>query len=211
MCPALQADSLPSEPICCLFTKSYQILCDPVDCSPPGSSVHGASQARVLEWVDFFNFFLTLYLHCIFFGIILFKGYQLSIYWMFSLCILLHFSRFPSFPCHVFFKLMYPFSLSLLPKWPEVFWWLRASIRLLFPSALSAYFKILLHCFIISYLSFRFELCLQRSFLLNFFWLYVELINHSFWLHNKVFPLPKKCLDFFFSIQCHFFSLTVYS
>ena len=26
-------------------------LCDPVDCSPPGSSTHGISQARVLEWV----------------------------------------------------------------------------------------------------------------------------------------------------------------
>ena len=26
-------------------------LCDPTDCSPPGSSVHGISQARVLEWV----------------------------------------------------------------------------------------------------------------------------------------------------------------
>ena len=25
-------------------------LCDPVDCSPPGSSVHGIFQARVLEW-----------------------------------------------------------------------------------------------------------------------------------------------------------------
>ena len=24
--------------------------CDPVDCSPPGSSVHGILQARVLEW-----------------------------------------------------------------------------------------------------------------------------------------------------------------
>ena len=27
------------------------ILCNPMDCSPPGSSVHGISQARVLEWV----------------------------------------------------------------------------------------------------------------------------------------------------------------
>ena len=27
------------------------ILCDPMDCSPPGSSVHGISQARILEWV----------------------------------------------------------------------------------------------------------------------------------------------------------------
>ena len=26
-------------------------LCDPVDCSPPGSSVHGIIQARILEWV----------------------------------------------------------------------------------------------------------------------------------------------------------------
>ena len=25
-------------------------LCDPVDCSPPGSSIHGIFQARVLEW-----------------------------------------------------------------------------------------------------------------------------------------------------------------
>ena len=26
-------------------------ICDPVDCSPPGSSVHGILQARTLEWV----------------------------------------------------------------------------------------------------------------------------------------------------------------
>ena len=25
--------------------------CDPVECSPPDSSVHGISQARILEWV----------------------------------------------------------------------------------------------------------------------------------------------------------------
>jgi len=25
--------------------------CDPMDCSPPGSPVHGISQARILEWV----------------------------------------------------------------------------------------------------------------------------------------------------------------
>ena len=29
----------------------FHSLCDPVDCSPPGSSVHGISQTRVLEWV----------------------------------------------------------------------------------------------------------------------------------------------------------------
>ena len=27
------------------------ILCDPTDCSPPGSSVHGILQTRTLEWV----------------------------------------------------------------------------------------------------------------------------------------------------------------
>ena len=33
--------------------KSLQLcptLSDPTDCSPPGSSVHGIFQARVLEW-----------------------------------------------------------------------------------------------------------------------------------------------------------------
>ena len=25
--------------------------CDPMDCSPPGSSVHGIYQARILEWI----------------------------------------------------------------------------------------------------------------------------------------------------------------
>ena len=32
-------------------TQSCLTLCDPMDCSPPGSSVHGILQARMLEWV----------------------------------------------------------------------------------------------------------------------------------------------------------------
>ena len=36
---------------CCLVTHSYPTLCNPVDCSPPGFSVHGDSPARILEWV----------------------------------------------------------------------------------------------------------------------------------------------------------------
>ena len=32
-------------------THSYPTLCDPMDCSLPGSSIHGIFQARVLEWV----------------------------------------------------------------------------------------------------------------------------------------------------------------
>ena len=31
--------------------QSYPTLSDPMDCSPPGSSVQGIFQARVLEWV----------------------------------------------------------------------------------------------------------------------------------------------------------------
>ena len=31
--------------------QSYLTLSDPMDCSLPGSSVHGIFQARVLEWV----------------------------------------------------------------------------------------------------------------------------------------------------------------
>ena len=37
----------------CMCAKSLQpclTLCDPMDCSPPGSSVHGILQARTLEW-----------------------------------------------------------------------------------------------------------------------------------------------------------------
>ena len=38
----------------CVCAKSLQsrlTLCDPMDCSPPGSSVLGILQARILEWV----------------------------------------------------------------------------------------------------------------------------------------------------------------
>ena len=31
--------------------QSCPTLCDPMDCSLPGSSVHGILQARILEWV----------------------------------------------------------------------------------------------------------------------------------------------------------------
>ena len=37
-----------------IHAKSLQLcgtLCDPMDCSPPGSSVHRILQARILEWV----------------------------------------------------------------------------------------------------------------------------------------------------------------
>ena len=36
-----------------LLAQSCLKICDPMDCSPPGSSVHGFLQARILEWVPF--------------------------------------------------------------------------------------------------------------------------------------------------------------
>ena len=36
----------------CFTAKSCLTLWDPVDCSPLGSSVHGISQAKILEWVS---------------------------------------------------------------------------------------------------------------------------------------------------------------
>ena len=35
----------------CLITQSYPTLCNPMDGSPPGSSIQGILQARILEWV----------------------------------------------------------------------------------------------------------------------------------------------------------------
>ena len=31
--------------------QSYATLCNPLNCSPPGFSIHGIFQARILEWV----------------------------------------------------------------------------------------------------------------------------------------------------------------
>ena len=38
-----------SEYLCAKLLESCLTLCDPIDCSPPGSSVHGTLQARILE------------------------------------------------------------------------------------------------------------------------------------------------------------------
>ena len=40
----------------CVFSVAQLCLtlCNPMDCSPPGSSVHGILQARILEWVAIF-------------------------------------------------------------------------------------------------------------------------------------------------------------
>ena len=37
--------------LCAQLLQSCPPLCDPMDYSPPGFSVHGTSQVRILEWV----------------------------------------------------------------------------------------------------------------------------------------------------------------
>ena len=53
----------------CLVVQTCPTLCNPKNCSPPGSSVHEISKARILEWVAIF---LTqgshLRLLCLLFG-----------------------------------------------------------------------------------------------------------------------------------------------
>ena len=48
----------------CSFTQSCLTLCDAVDCSPTGSSVHGLLQARILERVAISSP-ACVYTHCI--------------------------------------------------------------------------------------------------------------------------------------------------
>ena len=46
-----------TKPFCCLLLQSLncvRLFRDTMDCSPPGSSVHGISPARILEWVAIF-------------------------------------------------------------------------------------------------------------------------------------------------------------
>ena len=42
--------------VCYSVARLCVTLHDPMDCSPPGSSVHGVLQARVLEWVAMIHF-----------------------------------------------------------------------------------------------------------------------------------------------------------
>ena len=51
-----QLSLCPSDCVCvCSGAQLCPTLCDPVDCSPPGFSVHGILQARILEWVAIFS------------------------------------------------------------------------------------------------------------------------------------------------------------
>ena len=49
VCSRIYASRVPFP--CAKLFPSCLTLCDPMDCSPPGSSVHGILQARILGWV----------------------------------------------------------------------------------------------------------------------------------------------------------------
>ena len=51
VCQRLHITSLSASNTCVLVAQSCRTLCDPMDCSPPGSSLHGILQARILKWV----------------------------------------------------------------------------------------------------------------------------------------------------------------
>ena len=48
-------NSLHNDNCVCLVTQFCRTLCNPMDCSLPGFSVHRISQARILEWVATFS------------------------------------------------------------------------------------------------------------------------------------------------------------
>ena len=59
-------ESEKSESVSCSFVSE---TCDSMNCSPPGSSIHGILQARILEWVS----------HSLLAGIFLTQGSNLNL------------------------------------------------------------------------------------------------------------------------------------
>ena len=51
LAPCLAHERAPQTLVYVMRAQSCPTLWDPMDCSPPGSSVHGIIQAKILEWV----------------------------------------------------------------------------------------------------------------------------------------------------------------
>ena len=62
--------------------QSCPTLCDPMDCSLPGSSVHGIFQARILEWVaiSFSNFNKAVFIFVIYYVQFLYPAFKIYCY-----------------------------------------------------------------------------------------------------------------------------------
>ena len=84
---------------CTQYTEVAQLcptLCDPMDCSPPGSSVHGIFQAWILEWVAV-SFFCMQYLNKNFKKFVkpLLNSLQYCFFFFFFLSVLVFFFFWP--------------------------------------------------------------------------------------------------------------------
>ena len=98
--------------VCCLVTKSRLTLCDSMDCSPPGFSVHGIFQGRILEWVAI-SFSRCSYE---FWEVLLLRFWSTARKSLSSkFCVQLHEVPFPGF-CKLKFRESQIFFLSLTPK-----------------------------------------------------------------------------------------------
>ena len=51
VCGVIHSSAIVHMPLNSVCAQSCPALCDPMDCSPPGPSVHGIFQVRILEWV----------------------------------------------------------------------------------------------------------------------------------------------------------------
>ena len=90
----------------CLVAQSCPALCNPLNCSPPGSSVLGIFQARVLEWV----------------AISLSRGSSPPRGWTWVSCIAGGFSANWATREAPFFHDFSNLNLFVLMKWNEVKW-----------------------------------------------------------------------------------------
>ena len=81
-------------------------LSDPMDCSPPGSSVHGIFQARVLEWgaiaFSIFMLLATFYLHS---SHLITDLFPPGLYLESAVSKMCHFNCFPLFSSSLFLRI----------------------------------------------------------------------------------------------------------
>ena len=129
-------------PLPCMFhaqsLQSCLTLCNPTDRSPPGSSVHGILQARILEWIAIPSIFLTpgsnLRLLCLLYW----QAGSFSLSHLGSPTYFLYFSLFPSSPR----EMISGMSHILIQSWsyyfslPDLSMRFHYAVGLLFPSYL---------------------------------------------------------------------------
>ena len=81
--------------VCAQLLQSCLTLCDPMNCNPPGLSVHGISQAKFLEWVAISSSRASSWprdwtqvscVSCIASGFVTAESLGKPIFWLLTLC-----------------------------------------------------------------------------------------------------------------------------